>query len=272
MDNVRVIVNPQSSEPVPGMENITYEQPLNERVRTFLRLEFLFQQTDHALKGTSQWDSRAALASLLDIHNIFVRSDIKTEVIKELERETANLAPLEQVPGIDKQRLNKTLDDMDLLNDKLHLKQGQIGQSLRDNEFISNVKQRSSIPGGTCDFDLPAYHYWLHQDAGRRMADMKQWLSEFDTIRSAIELILRQIRESAITDNQIAENGFYQQNLDASTPFQLIRVTLPVEAGLFAEISGGKHRFSIRFMNMHMRDRPVQTERDVEFSLACCAL
>ncbi len=254
------------------MEKITYEQPLNERVRTFLRLEFLFQQTDHALKGTSPWDSRAALASLLDIHNIFVRSDIKTEVIKELERETANLAPLEQLPGIDKQRLSKTLDDMDLLNDKLHLKQGQIGQSLRDNEFISNVKQRSSIPGGTCDFDLPAYHYWLQQDPAQRMADMRGWMAEFDTIRSAIELILRQIRESAITDNQIAENGFYQQNLDAGTPFQLIRVSLPIEAGLFAEISGGKHRFSIRFMTMQMKERPTQTNHDVEFSLACCAL
>ncbi len=254
------------------MEKITYEQPLNEKIRTFLRLEFLFQQTDHTLKGDSHWDSRAALASLIDIHNIFVRSDIKTEVIKELERETANLAPLEQIPGIDKLKLNKTLDDMDLLNDKLHLKQGQIGQTLRDNEFISNVKQRSSIPGGTCDFDLPAYHYWLQQDADQRMADMRSWMAEFATIRSAIELILRQVRDSAATDNQIAENGFYQQTLDANTPFQLIRVILPSSAGLFAEISGGKHRFSIRFMTMQMKERPCQTNRDVEFLLACCAL
>ncbi|MEO6696795.1 MAG: cell division protein ZapD, partial [Gammaproteobacteria bacterium] len=32
-------------------EKITYEQPLNERIRTFLRLEFLFQQIQHTLQG-----------------------------------------------------------------------------------------------------------------------------------------------------------------------------------------------------------------------------
>ena len=45
---------------------VIYEQPLNERVRTFLRLEHLFCQTDYTLRGFSVWDSRASLDSLVD--------------------------------------------------------------------------------------------------------------------------------------------------------------------------------------------------------------
>jgi len=254
------------------MEMTTYEQPLNERVRTFLRLEHLFHQADHTLQGNSPWDSRATLGSLIDILNIFARSDLKTEIIKELERQTANLAPLEEIPGIDKQKLSQSLDDMDLLLDKLHLQQGQIGQLLRDNEFLGSVRQRSSIPGGTCDFDLPAYHYWLQHGHTQRLEDLQTWLAEFTTIRQAIELVLAQIRESAPGSKAVADSGFYQQSLDTSVPFQLVRVQLPLEAACFAEISGGKHRFTIRFMEMNREARPAQTDRTVEFLLACCAL
>lgn len=266
MDNVAVSKGPT------GMTSVIYEQPLNERIRTFLRLEFLFRQVDHALQGTTPWDSRATLAGLLDILNIFSRNDIRTEVIKELERQAANLAPLEKLPGVDKSKLNQTLGNMELLIDRLYVVQGQIGQLLKDNEFLCSVKQRSSIPGGTCDFDLPGYHYWLQQPAERRLADLKDWLAEFATLRSGLELALRQIRESAPPKPATAGGGFYQQSLDTSTPYQLIRVILPQEAACFAEISAGKHRFTIRFMILKMDERPVQFEKDVAFQLACCAL
>jgi len=48
-----------------------YEQPLSERMRTFLRLEFLFQTGMYHAKGRSVWDSRAAMGCLLDILAIF---------------------------------------------------------------------------------------------------------------------------------------------------------------------------------------------------------
>ena len=254
------------------MSNITYEQPLNERIRTFLRLEFLFAQAEHSLRGETHWDSRAALASLLDILNLFSRNDLKSEVIKELERQAANLAPLEKLPGVDKQRLNQVLGEMERLIDKLYVTPSQVGQMLRNNEFLCSVKQRSSIPGGTCDFDLPGYHYWLQQPPAKRLADLEAWLGEFATIRDALQLILRQVRESAPPRPVVAPGGFYQQALDTNTPFQLIRAIVPADTPFFAEISGGKHRFTIRFMELKMMERPVQTDRDVKFHLACCAL
>ncbi|MGE0370475.1 MAG: cell division protein ZapD [Gammaproteobacteria bacterium] len=254
------------------MNIITYEQPLNERIRTFLRLEFLFQQANHGLQHRSPWDTRASLTNLIEILNVFGRTDLKTEVIKELERLTAILSRLEANPDVDAAKLNVIMDKIDLLVDRLHSYQGQVGQELKDNEFLTAIKQRSSIPGGTCDFDLPVYHYWLKHAAEERDTQMRRWLSAFDTFRTAIDLVLKLVRESATTTNETASSGFYQQSLDTGTSYQLIRVSLPVDVASFAEISGGKHRFTVRFMEMNGFDRPFQTNRDVTFMLNCCAI
>jgi cell division protein ZapD len=254
------------------MNIITYEQPLNERIRTFLRLEFLFQQASHGLQHQSPWDTRASVTNLIEILNVFGRTDLKTEVIKELERLTAILTRLETNPDVDSSKLNSIMDKIDLLVDRLHTFQGQVGQELKDSEFLTAIKQRSSIPGGTCDFDLPVYHFWLKHSAEERGAQMRHWLSAFDTFRAAIDLVLRLVRESSSTTQEIASTGFYQQSLDTATPYQLIRVSVPVDIPCFAEISGGKHRFTVRFMEMKDFDRPFQTTRDVAFLLNCCAI
>lgn len=254
------------------MQHITYEQPLNERIRTFLRLEFLFRQADHTLAGHSPWDSRSTIANLIEILNVFARGDLKTEVIKELERLAATLARLEHNPDVDRGKLGEILDRIDVLVDRLYLLQGQVGQDVKDNEFLTAIKQRTTIPGGTCDFDLPAYHYWLQKPAATRDVELRQWLSSFDNFRAAIDLILGMVRESASESRETATAGFYQKSLDTSVPYQLIRVTLPVGAHCFAEISGGKHRFTVRMMEMRSYERPAQAARDIDFILGCCAI
>ncbi|MCC6207971.1 MAG: cell division protein ZapD [Gammaproteobacteria bacterium] len=254
------------------MNIITYEQPLNERIRTFLRLEFLFQQANHGLQHRSSWDTRASLSNLIEILNVFGRTDLKTEVIKELERLTVTLSRLEANPEVDGSKLNALMDKIDLLVDRLHSYQGQVGQELKDNEFLTAIKQRSSIPGGTCDFDLPVYHFWLKHEAEERDTQLRRWLSAFDTFRTAIDLILKLVRESAPATQETASAGFYQQSLDTATPYQLIRVSLPADVDCFAEISGGKHRFTVRFMEMHDFGRPSQSQHDIAFRLNCCAI
>ena len=84
---------------------ICYEQPLHERVRTFLRLEFLFNAARHGLDGDTHWDSRAVIARMLEILSLLGRGDIRTEVIKELERHGAMLNRLVSNPGVDEGRL-----------------------------------------------------------------------------------------------------------------------------------------------------------------------
>ncbi|MBE9532878.1 MAG: cell division protein ZapD [Proteobacteria bacterium] len=254
-------------------DTIIYEQPLNERIRIFLRLEFLFKRVDIALHGDSELTNQDAVDGLLNIMSVFERSELKSEIIKELERLTANLASLENSPGVDKKALNDLLAELDQSLDALHLHKSAIGQKLKENDFLYSIRQRSSIPGGTCDFDIPAYHFWLqHTSLESQKEQLLEWFKQFSAARDAIEITLRLIRGGTGFGQSLAEAGFYQQSLDSSQPNQLIRVKLPKSAVYYPEISGGKHRFTVRFMQFDINQRPQQISDDVPFALSCCSM
>ena len=252
---------------------ITYEQPLNERIRTFLRLEHLFDKEDHFLAHISEWDSRASLSLLLDIIDMLARSDIKTELIKELERHALTLSSLKKNPGVDLQRLDVILDDINRNLNVLRDGAYQPGQALRQDELVTSVKQRSSIPGGSCNFDLPAYHFWLQRPTADRNTDLERWREDLLVIKKSIRLAMHMIRNSANPVVEQAVNGFFQKPIETNVACQLIRVLLPDNSEYFPEISGGRHRFTVRFLEQNeTSSRPVQTSHSVEFELHCCIL
>ncbi|MFM8333485.1 MAG: cell division protein ZapD [Candidatus Methylumidiphilus sp.] len=251
---------------------VLYEFPLNERIRVFMRLEQLFEQIDHFLKGSSIWESRAVIATLLEILTIFSRNDLKSEILKEVDRHTNVLNKMGSSQRIDRPKLDTILAKLNAIGDELYSTPGKIGYSLMENELFKCISQRSSIPGGTCAFDLPAYHHWLQQQETRRKQDLEEWLTPFQTIRAAVDLLLNFIRQSAAPTQEQCQGGFYHKTLDHSLPFQLLRVGLSRSQPYFAEISGGKHRFTIRFMVSNASERPTQTDEDVGFQLTCCIL
>jgi len=54
---------------------------------------------------------------------------------------------------------------------------------------------------------------------------------------------------------------------------QLIRVNISSISPYYPDISGVKHRFSIRFMEgVDSNTNPTQTHNDVHFELYCCIL
>lgn len=252
-------------------KSVTFEYPLNERVRALLRLEHLFKQVNHFLHGKSTWDSRVTVVTFMEILDIFTRGDLKTELMKEMERASSNLSPLLQIPEVDHHRLGTVLKALERLRGNLHAHTGQIGQELRENELLAAVRQRTTIPGGTCDFDLPAYHRWLEQPADVRHKDLEGWFATLDVVRQPVELVLKLLRSSAEPRQREAEGGVFPQVLDANVPFQLLRIVLPAEAPYYAEVSGGRHRFTIRFMQPG-EGRAVQATENVTFQLSCCTL
>ena len=252
---------------------ITYEQPLSERMRTFLRMEFLFSQVSHYINGTSEWDNRNAISALIEIVDFITRSDIKTELIKELERHSTTLNALVNSPAVDNQRLSTILDKIEFFLGQLRDSSYQPGQILRQNEFLMSIKQRDSIPGGTCNFDIPGYFYWLHRQSQVKSADLQNWQSDLLLLKDSIKLSLQMIRNSNTPSREQAEKGFYQKQIEANVACHLIRVVLPHDSKYYPEISGGKHRFAIRFMEQSdTADRPVQTKDTVSFELHCCIL
>lgn len=251
---------------------IIYEHPLNERLRFFLRLEFLFRQARHSIRGETVWDSHNTMTTLLEIMNIVSRIDMKTEVIKELDRIHGTLNALTSTPEINHETLDQLLSSLSGFKSQLYSLEGPLGQELRENEFFKMLMQRSGISGGLCDFDLPLYRYWLKTAPVTRIDQLKYWLSTLDTLRLSVELMLKLTRESAEPVAQVAQNGSYQQNLEQNISYQMIRIILPVDSAYFVEISAGRHRFTARFMEATINTRPMQTADDVEFHVSCCAL
>lgn len=255
------------------MSLIRYEQPLNERVRTFLRIEHLFDLGAHFLDGSDQWESRLRIAALLDVVELMGRSDIRNELIKELERHATVLGALQGSRAVDQQRLQSILQDINQYLHELRDSGSQLGQALRKDELMQSIKQRNAIPGGTCSFDLPGYHFWLNRPADERRSQLEAWQQDLALVRKALKLALHLIRSSATPSREVAERGFFQKPIEAGVACQMVRVLMPAESTLYPEISAGRHRFTVRFMEQAKTcDRPVQTENDVEFELHCCIL
>ena len=252
---------------------IVYEQPLSERIRTFLRLEFLFRRGRYLLQQESPWASRLTFEVIIDVMAVLGRADLKKEIIKELERHSATLYALSKNPKVAQERLQEVREEVHSVLQALHERDTPPGNELRHNELLNAVRQRSSIPAGTCDFDLPAFHYWLEQPGAQRLRDLDDWFSTFNPFESSVGLCLRIVRDSAAASREVASGGFFQRNLGSSMPCQMIRVALPRGIALYPEISAGKQRFAIRFLHPGDTDsRPRQTDEDVEFYLRCCVI
>lgn len=254
------------------MENhLVYEHPLNERIRALLRVESSFNRLNQYSGSLELWDQRLAISLLLDLNDLLKLSDIKIELAKELERRKSVLSALEGNPGVDSHKLKHLLSD---LHDCLATIQDTAympGAALDRDELISSIKQKSSVAGGICNFDLPAYHHWLNRPTRARQQCLREWQEDLSIISKSTDLVLTLIRSNAISKKVTAEGGFYQQSIESGTPHQLIRIITARELKCFPEISGGKHRITVRFMEQEeTQNRPAQTEKDVEFDLHFC--
>jgi len=236
-----------------------------------MRLEHLFKQLNHSMEGDTVFDKRAAVSILLDILMIFSRNNIKSELLKELERHSSTLNQIANSHGVDADRLDQVLNELSAISKQLYETNGKLGSNIMENDLFKSISQRSSIAGGTCSFDLPAFHYWLERDADTQQNDLREWTQPLTNTSTAISLILNFIRQSSVPTQELAQAGFFQLALDKSQPFQLLRVSVDHSIHGFAEISGGKHRFSIRFMSPSSdNNRPSQMTDDIPFSLTRC--
>lgn len=253
-------------------DSILYEFPLNERIRIFMRLERLFEEIDYFNKGAAPLDSRVAMSRLIEALTIFSRYDLRSELLKEIDRHTQVLAKLLGNQHVDHAKVKNILVELEEIGRQLYRSTGKLGHSLMETDLFKGISQRSAVPGGTCSFDLPSFHYWLEQDALTRKEDLALWLQPFASIRSAIQLLMGFLRCSATPTTETAGSGFFQKTLDHNLPFQMLRVSVARRYPCFAEISGGKHRFTVRFMTPAANDRPVPFKDDVDFRLTCCLL
>lgn len=262
----------QSPAAAPADAALVFEQPLNERMRTFLRLDFLYNQALYHNETASQWGSRAALASLIDILSITTRGDVRSDVLKELEGQLSSLSEFQSNPRVDAQRLKTLTANLTRLRGDLMSAGSAFLQPLRDSEFLNAIKHRIPIPGGTCEFDLPDYYFWLNQPDEARMRTFSQWLALLRPLCDGIAELLWLTRQNGRSRQEIARGGTFTLTFDRDNPLQLLRIALPASAGLYPEISGSHHRCNVRFLAWSgITTRPTQAQADVPFLLTCCS-
>ncbi len=259
------------TQPAVNAASGLYEQPLSERMRTFLRLEFLYQQFCHHREQPTEWASRTVIASVLDMLSILGRGDVRGDVLKELERQIAVFDRYHDLPGVDEARLRRVLRNLQELRQRLFGTGPQFLQMVRESEFLSAIKHRSAIPGGTCEFDLPDYSFWLRRPYEQRTKDIGRWTVNLRPLCDSIAELLWLMRQAGQWTDRVAVNGLYQHTLGGEAGVALLRVSLPAGTSLYPEISGSHHRVTVRFMQWDdALQRPTQTARDVHFRLTVC--
>jgi cell division protein ZapD len=251
-------------------ENIIFELPLSDHTRICLRLEQLLEQLQYNMHIPAEMNSDLALTALLKMLDVIDRPDLKSRLTQALTQNVVLLSQLESSPNVDQQRLKDLLNKLDQLLSSLYQNRSRIGESLRSNEFLSQLRLQQGTPGGICSYKVPAYSLWIKKPSNERLRDLEIWVSEFQELFEIVKLLLKLTREGSSVQTLVAGQGFYQQNLDANTACHLISVSLSAKSGLYPEISAGKHRLTIRFLIPNFYDgRAVQAQHDVPFQLCC---
>ncbi len=250
----------------------SYDYPFNERIRTLLRVENLFAKLLHNVESGHEYHHHCALLTLLQILDVVDRSELKLDLIQELDRQKAVMVLLKGNPAIEANKLNVILDDLNNASEGLRTETTKLGQTLRANEWLMSIKQRAGIPGGVCEFDLPSYHYWLGLSVDRRKEDFEAWLKPLMPMHTAIKIILHILRGSGATTKLVAVNGAYQQMLGGAKPAQMLKIEVANNLTCFPEVSANKYAINIRFNSLDCSQKPQRFDEDVKFALTLCNL
>ena len=251
---------------------ILYEYPFNERIRTYLRLEHLFRRLAELVPRTHPVDHHYALATIFEVMDVAARADLKSDVMKDIDKQKHLLNAYRGNPAISEDVLNDVTGKLDRYFSTLNTIPGKAGQSLTENEWLMSIRSRVGIPGGTCEFDLPAYYAWQHRDASVRQRDLEAWAATLGPLAESIHLLLKLLRDSGNPQKVVAANGQLQQNLPQGRTFQLLRLRLDPELGVVPEISGNRLMISVRLMKQQDQPDKLQPSTDdAQFELTLCS-
>jgi cell division protein ZapD len=250
---------------------ILYEYPFNERIRTYLRLEHLFHRLGELAVREHPTDHHYAITTIFEVMDVAARAELKTDVLKDLDRQKHVLNGYRGNPAISEAVLNEVTGQLDACFAGLNGLPGKAGHSLTENDWLMSIRSRIGIPGGTCEFDLPAYFAWQHFEAGVRQHDLQRWIAPLVPLAESVRVLLKLLRDSGLPQKVLAAGGQYQQTLPQGRTFQLLRLRINPALGLIPEISGNRLIASVRLMRLESDDRLHPSAGDTAFELTLCS-
>jgi cell division protein ZapD len=251
---------------------ILYEYPFNERIRTYLRLEHLFRRLGELVASDSALPHHYALTTVFEVMDVGARADLKSDVLKDLDKQKSLLASYRGNPAIEESMLDRVIGQLDGCFAALNAQPGKAGHALTENEWLMSIRSRVGIPGGTCEFDLPSYYAWQHEPPEVRRADLERWAATLAPLAESVLMLLRLLRDSGAPQKVVATGGQFQQNLPQGRSFQLLRLVIDPALGLIPEISGNRLMVSVRMMEQDATDRKLHpSSADTAFELTLCS-
>lgn len=211
-----------------------------------------------------------ALVCLFEILDVLSRSsELKVDLLQELERKRQVLLGLRDAPDVAENILLGTLYEIEQASTALMAMTGRAGQSLRENEWLMTIKTKAAIAGGACPFDVPAYQHWLSRDTALRQTDIAGWFRPLAPLFIAQAVVLRLLRATGTPKACMARSGAFSMGMNHRAP-QIIGVGLPSEVGAVPEVSANRYVLNIRFLTPDRSARPVPVPRDFHFELTFC--
>lgn len=245
---------------------LVYEYPLQERVRTYLRLETsLHQLMNHNRITEANFDG--FFNALFVCQELIERSDVRGELIKDLEQQRQYMAQWQDHPKIDQNALHGALQSISQASDELHQTTREL-RALKDDGFLASIRQRFAQPGISGLFELPQLQRWLSLPDANKQQAVANWQQQLAPLAAAIDLMLALIRQHGDFTQAAAQSGFWQESCE---PLALLRIELATDVACYPVVSGHRQRFTIRFM-------PLPGSQDhgaldnIQFNLARCPL
>lgn len=259
---------------LPSLPPLTvYEQPLNERMRLFMRLESMFTQMKNFHHADEYYSIQLFLDALFDVLDFLHRYEIRSEIIKELQRYRNALERGTLSLEAQQDRADDLIEKIDFSLKEAHELNFNTISALRENELLNSMRQRNFNQSGNCLFEVPAYQFWLIKQSNRDNPFLVRCYEMFHPIIRAIVLILRIVRNSARMETVCADSGMYLRSLNSQMRNQMIRIHMAAQDTVFPRISGDKHRFAVRFLAQDSPEcRAEQSQVSLCFGVQICAI
>ena len=240
-----------------------YEEPIDERIRKFLKLENYFLKLRYHKERDTSYDSYAALYNLIMIYNTLSRVEVKSELIREIDFHRQRYSEYIKIDTSDKIKLNSIMEKQNvILNDLYNLKSNYLNDLNSDEFFQFCVKHYNSL-NSEIDF-------WLTRDHAIRLNQINLWLEIIKPIENSVYFCLDILRKSSETTEICAENGFHLIKLSPEKKIRLLRITMQSDNYYFPQISLGPQRATISFILLNEDNRYVRIKESIIFVLDLC--
>lgn len=225
-----------------------YEFPLYEKVRNYLRLEQLFAQLQETKSAQSEYQYLHFLEVMFSIIDLVERLDLRTDFLRDIDNHERQLVHWSQHPDIDSSALEAALKNLHKYSNEIK-RNKKLGTSLREDRFLSSIRQRFGIPGGVSSFDLPSLFCWLKQSTEHKHKDMTKWTSQLALIHQSLALLMSFMREKSRFTPTTSKNGYYQGIVEEK--IEIVRIKCDSSQGIYPMVSGSRNRYGIKFMQLN---------------------